>query len=758
MDKYKDTKLSARERAEDLVGRLTIREKAGQLNQRLYGFDCYIRNGSNVELTVEFKEEVKHWGGLGVLYGLYRADPWSKRDFSSGLEGSLSIKAYNLAQKYIIEHSRFGIPMLMSSECPHGHQALNGYLLPVNLAMGAAWNPELVYSAYSVCARQMKELGVDLALISMLDVLRDPRWGRSEECYSEDPYLCSSLAEAAVKGCQDHGVPVVAKHFCAQGEGTGGINASAARIGERELREIHLPPALACCKAGVQGIMAAYNEIDGVPCHANRRLLHDILRGEMKFSGVVMADGTAVDRLDALTGDYLRSGALALTSGVDISLWDKGFTGLEEAVEKGFLTEALLDQAVMRVLELKFAQGLFENPYLEEKEPSCFKVDEHQETLELARQSAVMLKNDGLLPLDLNKVKSIAVIGPNADNIYNQLGDYTPPLRDGEGVTLLDGLKQLCPDDVVVKYAQGCLVCSMDESGISEAAVLASSCDVVVLALGGSSSRFSGAKFDVNGAALAEEFLQMDCGEGVDSSELVLPGVQQKLAKAVFTAGKPVITVLIQGRPYAVEEEAGQSNALLCAFYPGPMGGQAIAEILLGKVSPSGCLPVSIPRSVGQLPVYYNYKTSYEAMKYWNIPDRPLFPFGFGLSYTSFEMQNVKLGNEIVSLSELEQGAKAEVLFNVRNVGTHRGHAVMQLFIQDLQASTVRRVRELKSFSKVELEPGSQKDCRLTIGYGELAIWDSSMHFRVEPGDFMLELRESGKVVWSGKLRIERRT
>jgi beta-glucosidase len=444
-----------------------------------------------------------------------------------------------------------------------------------------------------------------------------------------------------------------------------------------------------------------------------------------------------------------------LTSGVDISLWDKGFTGLEEAIKKGFLQGTFLDQAVMRVLELKFAQGLFENPYLEEKEPSCFRVEEYPETLELARQSAVLLKNDGLLPLDINKIKSIAVIGPNADNIYNQLGDYTPPLRDGEGITLLDGLNKLCPNDVLVKYAEGCSVCGMDESAIDESAELASTCDVVILALGGSSSRFSGAKFDVNGAALAEEFLQMDCGEGVDSSELALPGVQQKLAQAVFAVGKPVVTVLIQGRPYAVEEEAGLSNALLCAFYPGPMGGQAIAEILLGKVSPSGCLPVSIPRSVGQLPVYYNYKTSYEAMKYRNMPDKPLFPFGFGLSYTSFEITNVKLGKGMITLSELEQGARAEVLFNVKNVGNYKGHAVMQLYIQDLQASTVRRVRELKSFRKVDLEPGNEKNCILTIGYEELAIWDSSMRFCVEPGNFMLELRESGKVIWSGKLTVE---
>jgi Beta-glucosidase-related glycosidases len=754
MEEYLDSTLSPRERAADLVGRMTIREKVGQLNQRLYGFDCYERQGGEVELSSEFVDEVKQWGGLGVLYGLYRADPWSKRDFSSGLDGSLPIKAYNMAQKYVLEHSRFGIPMLLSSECPHGHQALDGYLLPVNLAMGATWNPELVRSAYEVCAKQMQELGVDLALISVLDVLRDPRWGRSEECYSEDPYLCASMAEAAVTGCREQGVSVVAKHFCAQGEGTGGINASAARIGERELREIHLPPAKAVCKAGVQGIMAAYNEIDGIPCHGNRWLLKEVLLKEMDFKGVIMADGTAIDRLDVLTGNYVKSGALALSSGVDISLWDKGFTGLEKAVEKGCLTVGELDGAVCRVLELKFERGLFENPYLEEKEPDRYTNEENPQSLELARQSVVMVKNEGVLPLDFGKVKSVAVIGPNADSLYNQLGDYTPPVREGEGITLLEGLQEIFPESVRIEYAEGCSVCGTDEAGINRAVKAAAACDVVVLALGGSSSRFSGAKFDINGAAMTDEALQMDCGEGMDCSELTLPGVQQKLAQAILDTGKPVITVLIQGRPYAVAEEVKRSSAVLCAFYPGPMGGKALAEILSGRVTPSGCLPVSIPASTGQLPVYYNYKASYEAMKYRDISNQPLFPFGYGLSYTKFEITDVQLFQESVALEELRRGAEAQVIFRVKNTGSFSGHAVPQLFIRDLEASTVRRVRELKAFTKVSLASGEEKDCTLGLKYEDLAIWDSSMNFCVEPGAFSLELMESGKSVWMGLVTV----
>ena len=252
-EKFRDSTLSPAERAADLLSRLTLREKVGQVNQRLYGFNSYARTGDRVELSEDFQKEVERWGGLGVLYGLYRADPWADKDYATGLTGDTAVRAYNLAQRYVIEHSRFGIPMLLSTECPHGHQALDGYLLPVNLAMGAAWNPALVEEAFGVVGSQIREMGVDFALVSMLDVLRDPRWGRSEECYSEDPYLCAKNAEAAVRGCLSGGVDAVAKHFCAQGETTGGVNASAARIGERELREIHMPPMAAAAKAGAKG-------------------------------------------------------------------------------------------------------------------------------------------------------------------------------------------------------------------------------------------------------------------------------------------------------------------------------------------------------------------------------------------------------------------------------------------------------------------------------------------------------------------------
>lgn len=755
MEAYKDRTLSPDKRAVDLINRMTTKEKVGQLNQHLYGFSIYERDGDNITLTKEFTDEVEKYSGLGTLYGLYRADPWSKRTYETGIPNELAASAYNTVQRYVIEHSRLGIPMLLSTECPHGHQALDGYLLPVNLAMGATFNPNLVESAYAVCGKQLKSMGVDLALISVLDVLRDPRWGRSEECFSEDPYLSSQMAKSAVQGCQSQDVSVVAKHFCAQGECTGGVNASAARIGERELREIHLPSMKACCEVGVDGVMAAYNEIDGIPCHANKNLLTDILRGEMGFKGVIMADGIAVDCLDVITGDNVMSGAIALKSGMDISLWDRGFTQLEQALNLGYITTHELDSSVLRVLEMKFRRGLFESPYLAETlDLSNYNYGKAPQALELARESVVLLKNNEILPIDCNKVTSIAVIGPNADNIYNQLGDYTPPLKDGDGITLLQGIKKLVGNKVRIEYLPGCNIMSGSSEEIAEAVELAKTCDLTILALGGSSSRFEGAEFNVNGAAIAGGKLQMDCGEGVDCSNLGLCGLQNQLADEIFALGKPIVTVLIQGRPYAVPSIAEKTDALLCAFYPGVMGGQALAEIIFGVISPSGRLPVSIPRHAGQIPVYYNYKASYAGMNYHDEQASPLYSFGAGLSYTEFRYDNIKLSETKIPLAEMNEGKEIALTFEITNVGIFSSHSVPQLYIRDVQSSTVRRVKELKAFDKVLLQPDETKQASLFLDKNKLSIWDSNMQFTVEKGDFELTLSDSGNVIWNGNFEV----
>ncbi len=375
MIKYKDKTLSINERVDDLLSRMTLQEKVGQLNQHMYGWNAYEKTSQGYRLTDAFKAEVAFGDGMGALYGLFRADPWSAVTYENGLRPHDNASFSNQIQRYVIENTRLGIPVLLSEECPHGHQALDGTLIPTNIGVGSTWNPQLMEEAYAYIAAEIRSRGAHIGLVSALDILRDPRWGRAEECYSEDPYLASQMVVAAVRGLQGYTrgelkqsnkVAAVLKHFCAQGAAEGGRNAAPASIGERELREIHLPGMKTGVEAGAMGCMAAYNEIDGIPCHANRKLLTGILRNELNFKGVVMADGHAIDRLSMQTGDYPSAAALALHAGVDLSLWDKGFKTLEEALEKGKVEEAWIDRSVKRVLHLKFTLGLFDNPFTDE--------------------------------------------------------------------------------------------------------------------------------------------------------------------------------------------------------------------------------------------------------------------------------------------------------------------------------------------------------------------------------------------------------
>lgn len=811
--RYKDASLPVKERVEDLLGRMTLREKVGQLNQRLYGFAAYERKGDTITLTEETICEAEYFGGLGVVYGLYRADPWSAKTKENGLTPEYAAKGYNMLQRCNMEHSRLGIPLLLSTECPHGHQALGGYLLPVNLAAGATFDPALYQDAVRVCARQLKEMGVNLSLVSALDVARDPRWGRTEECFGEDPYLCSRFAEAAVFGTQSEGVAMVAKHFCAQGETTGGVNASAARIGERELREIHLPVAKACCKAGVKGIMAAYNEIDGVYCHMNHHLLTEILREEFGFNGIVMADGMALNRLKENIGDAPQAAALALTAGVDVSLWDGVFPCLDEAVEKGLLAESALDEAVRRVLTLKFEQGLFEHPYLPEPEPMALSTNAQSETndpaeklnqsdpleailksspqsLQMARESAVLLKNNGVLPLADEK-QNILLLGPSADEIYRMLGDYTPPVSETESVTLLKGLKMLAGN----RQIKTCSYTPLTAKKKEEVKQLLAEADTVILALGGSSSRFGGAVFDDNGAAIVQDkadaqninvqanvqgatanqtdtFAEdadcirknkkawaMECGEGMDCSTLRLPGDQMDWFELACQAKKPLVTIIVAGRPYATSEIAEKTDALLYSFYPGPFGGLALAELLYGLESPSGRLPISVPAHVGQLPVYYNPKRSYEAIKYCDEKDRPLYEFGEGFGYGQLSYGKMVLvkdtDNTIRATNQKDRIDNTSITVNVTvsNVCNQTDWAVPQIYVRDIAASTVRRVRELKAFAKTKLAPGETKTLSMTLESEAFTIWNLQMKEVLEHGEFEILLMDQGKV-WDRQIIV----
>ncbi|WP_155059327.1 glycoside hydrolase family 3 N-terminal domain-containing protein [Streptomyces blattellae] len=689
---------------------MTLREKAGQLNQRMYGWDAYRRTpDGRFELTDALHAETERFAGLGALYGLLRADAWSGVDLTSGAGAADSAALADLVQCHIVQSSRLGIPALFVEEVPHGHMALDGTVFPVNLAVGATWDPGLYERAAAHAAAGLRARGGHVALVSALDIARDPRWGRTEECFGEDPYLAARLTEALVRGMQGQGelfaadkAPVVLKHFAGQGATVGGRNSAESELGPRELHEIHLPAARAGVRAQAAAVMAAYNEVDGLPCAGNRALLHDLLRERWGFEGLVMADGLAVDRLARITGDTVSAGALALNAGVDLSLWDDGFTHLEEAVGRGLVSLAALDAAVARVLRLKFRLGLFEQPYGEQPYGSGKSAppDGRELSTALARSAVTLLHNDaGVLPVRPT-VSRIAVLGPHAATSAHQLGDYTAPQRPGTGTSVLDGLRRLAPAGVGLRHARGCALTGDDRSGIPEAVATAAASDLAVLVLGGSSARTPDTGFAANGAAVTA-VSEMTCGEGADLAGLRLGAAQHALLDAVVATGTPTVVVLIQGRPHAVPE-AGRAAALLTAWYPGPWGGDAIAAVLLGLAEPSGRLPVSVPRSVAQLPVYYNHKDT-EYGGYVDESAEPLYSFGHGLSYTTFEYGTPRLSGRTVEV-------------DVTNTGDRYGRTVVQVYLRRLITSVWPRTLELCAFEGVGLAPGERRTVTLALG------------------------------------------
>lgn len=727
------------EEINNLLSKMTLKEKVGQLNQKLYGWQVYKKNGTDYELTDIFKKEVKKYDGIGAIYGLFRADPWSKINFANGISKEDSLNVVNMIQDYIRENTRMKIPVLFTEECSHGHQSLDGEMFPCNIGIGATWNLELIRETAKYISHELSQKGGNLALVSTMDVLRDPRWGRAEECFSEDPYLCSRYTEAIVEGYQGNdftnGVGVVLKHLCAQGAAEGGHNSGPASIGERELREIFLPPVEAGAESGAIGVMAAYNEIDGIPCHGNKQLLTDILRNEYKFNGIVMADGCALDRLMTMTGNREIAAKLAISSGVDLSLWDDVYTHLEEAVEHKIVSEHYIDLAVSRILYVKYKLGLFNKGNRDKKK---ILINPHEINKRAAAESIVMLKNNGALPLN-HKKKKIAVIGPNADNVYNQLGDYTSPQREGKVITILRGIQKIAGKEIKVEYAKGCGIRDANKQGFEEAIKLASECEYTILAIGGSSAREFEDDFEDNGAAVINsETRDVNCGENVDLADIDLDGLQDMLLKEIKKTGTKVIAVLIQGRPHSITNILDYTDAILCGWYPGKLGGQVIAETIFGINNPSGKLSVSIPRSSAQLPCYYNKKNSGAKIDYIDMLGTSLFPFGFGLSYTEFLYSDLCLSKEEVSIKDLLKGEEILVSVKVKNSGHLDGKEIIQLYIKDIEASVTRRVKELKGFKKVYIKKREEIEVSLKLTKRELSIWNYNMEKIIEPGKVMI--------------------
>lgn len=757
---YRKADAPVADRVRDLLTRMTLTEKVGQVNQRMYGWDAYERTAGprgGHRLTDAFRAEVAAFDGMGALYGLQRADPWSGVTFADGITAADAARVADSVQRHVIAGTRLGIPVLLVEEVPHGHQALDGTVLPVNLAVGSTWDPDLYEAAAAGAAAELRARGGHVALVSALDLVRDPRWGRAEECFGEDPYLAARFTEALVRGMQGDSASyapdraaVVLKHFAGQGATVGGRNSAATELGRRELHEIHLVAARAGVRAGAAGVMAAYNEFDGLPCAANRELLTGLLRGRWGFTGLVMADGCALDRLVRLAGDPVAAGALALDAGTDLSLWDGCFPRLAEAVERGLVSEDALDVAVARVLTLKFRLGLFERPYVgEETRENSHAMEELSERL--ARESVVLLSHDGAA-LPLAAPPRIAVIGPNAESLPQQLGDYTAPQRPGTGLTVLDGIRAVAPPGVEVTYARGCELVGDDRAGIAEAVALAAGADTAVLVLGGSSAREADTRFDSNGAAViaSGDPVGMTCGEGVDLAELSLPGGQSALLDAVAATGTPVVVVLVQGRPHAVPELSGRARAVLCAWYPGPWGGRAVADVLFGRAEPVGRLPVSVPRSAAQLPVFYNAK-DHGYRGYVDQPATALHAFGHGLSYTTVEYGEPRLSRTRAPVTD----PALTCTVAVTNTGARSVRETVQLYVRRLSGSgSWPRVRELRGFARVDLAPGERAEVAFVVEADTLASLDRALESVVEPGELLLETGPSSDRTSGARLTL----
>lgn len=733
---YKDASLSAEERADDLIGRMTVEEKLGQLLCPL-GWPMYEKVGADeVHITDAYRKFIQEQHG-GMLWGAFRADPWTRKTLENGLNPALAVKAYNAFQRYAIDSTRLGIPILLAEEAPHGHMAIGTTVFPTSIGLSATWDPELIQTVGEVIGDELTAVGGLIGYGPVIDLSREPRWSRVEETYGEDVYLTSQMASALIRGTSSKGVISTLKHFVAYGVPEGGHNGSPSIIGTRDLEENVLPTFQSAIEAGALSVMTSYNSLDGIPTTCNQNLLTGVLRGRWGFDGFVVSDLESIDGLYTshhVARDLQQAGEMALNAGVDVDLGAHCFSLLKESVEAGRISKEVLDRAVKRVLVRKFEAGLFDNPYLPEDNAAGVRSQEHiAVAAQVARESVTLLKNNGVLPLRAGM--RIALVGPNADNTYNQLGDYTAPQDPANVITMLEGLQNA---GAAVTYVKGCAVRDTRANQIAEAVQAARRSDVVVAVVGGSSARDFQTRYIDTGAAVVDKTAvsDMEAGEGYDRSTLDLLGLQPQLLEALKATGKPLVVVYIEGRPLNKNWAADQADALLTLWYPGQEGGTALADVLLGRYNPAGRLSVSVPRSVGQLPVYYNRKMPY-SHDYVEESALPLYSFGYGLSYTTFEYNNVR--------TEGDAPDAFCVKVDVTNTGTLAGDEVVQVYVRDLTASTVRPRKQLCAFKRVHIPAGQTVTVTLPLARNAFELVNAAMQRVVEPGEFELQVGASSE-------------
>ncbi len=740
---YHDPSLSPEKRTAALLKQMTLEEKVGQLVCPL-GWPMYERTDTEVTISDAYRQFIDNQNG-GMLWATFRADPWTRKTLETGLNPPTAAHLYNEMQHYAVDSTRLGIPIILAEEAPHGHMSIGATVFPTSIGMASTWDTELIEDVGHAIASELRAQGGHIGYGPVIDLAREPRWSRVEETFGEDVYLTSCMAAAMLRGTSlkhngfDKGIISTLKHFVAYGIPEGGHNGNASFVGQRELYENFLPPFKAAIDEGALSVMTSYNAIDGIPTTGNPELLRGVLRDDWGFDGFVVSDLLSIDGLASshhVAASREDAGIQAMIAGVDVDLGAGCFSLLADAVREGKISEKLIDEAVRRVLKLKFQLGLFDNPYIDETMPqTVVRSPEHVDLArKVAREGVVLLENNGVLPL--SKTLKVAVIGPNADTQYNQLGDYTAPQDDGIVVTPLKGIQNAVGERNVL-YAKGCAIRDVKQTDIASAVRAARAADVAVVVVGGSSARDFRTEYVDTGAAVVEEdsVSDMEAGEGFDRSTLTLLGDQQRLLEAIRATGKPLVVVYIEGRPLDKRWASENADALLTQWYCGQEGGNALADVLFGDYNPAGRLPVSVPREVGQLPVYYNKKPPL-GHDYVETSRDPLYEFGFGRSYTEFEYSDLEITAE---------GHDVTVSLTVENVGDRDGDEVVQLYVSDLVASVTRPVKQLRAFKRVGVSAGESVRVTFSLGDDDFALYDRNMNKIVEPGDFVISVGASSK-------------
>lgn len=748
---YKNPSLTPSERANDLLARMSLEDKIYQL--------MAVLDGSPDRFNADFvtnPSEMKRVFGKGVH---------SVQPFFEGLKET--VESRNKIQKYLVEETKWGIPAIFVDEGQHGLMKPEATVFPMAIGLACSWNPNLFEQVYAVTAKEMRSRGAQWALSPVIDVCRDPRWGRVDETYGEDPYLNGVYAIAAVKGFQGTSTGTIApnhvaatlKHFCGHGQPEGGLNQAPANYSERSLREFQfLPFKMVIEQAKPIAVMPSYNEIDGRPSHANSWLLKDVLRKEWGFGGLIISDWNAIDQLDTkhfVANDKKEATMLAFNAGIQYELPRRDYyNNLEALLSEGKIKLEDIDKAVLQLLKLKFELGLFDNPYTDVNAAIAVSKDltSKQLALKAAQESIVLLKNENnLLPIKKGRYKKIAVVGPCANDLF--MGGYSG--EPYEKVTLLQGIQNKVGNTAEVLFAQGCRITEnltisqfnwrnedivftpreVNLKLIDEAVTIAQQADIIILAVG------------ENEYICREAWSKSHIG---DNMTLDLLGEQQELVEAMVATGKPVVVYLTNGRPLSVNYIQEKVPAIIEGWYMGQETGTAAADVLFGDVNPSGKLTITIPKSVGQLPLFYNHKPSARYINYVSLDVQPLYPFGYGLSYTTFAYDKLAFSSD-----KIKNGETVLVSIEITNTGKMKGDEIVQLYIRDKVSSVTRPVKELKDFKRLTLEAGETKTVQFTLDPSKLAFWDINMNYVVEPGEFEVMVGRSSVDLLSRTLLVE---